>query len=47
MTPDDVKALAEPALAHRLILASRRADGRALVADLLASTPVPGARSRV
>jgi MoxR-like ATPase len=47
VTPDDVKTLAEPALAHRLIMTNRRADGRALVAGLLATTPVPGARSRV
>jgi MoxR-like ATPase len=47
VTPDDVKALAEPALAHRLILANRRGDGRALVAALLATVPVPGARAGV
>jgi MoxR-like ATPase len=47
VTPDDVKALAEPALAHRLILANRRGDGRALVTALLATVPVPGARSGV
>jgi MoxR-like ATPase len=50
VTPDDVKALAEPALAHRLILAPgtrpRGLDGRVLIAELLASLPVPGARAR-
>jgi MoxR-like ATPase len=48
--PDDVKALAEPALAHRLILApgtrARGLDPRGLIAELLASLPVPGARAR-
>jgi MoxR-like ATPase len=46
--PDDVKALAEPALAHRLIVrpAARVRDvtASAVVADLLASLPVPGSR---
>jgi MoxR-like ATPase len=46
--PDDVKALAEPALAHRLIVrpAARVRDVSAetVVADLLASLPVPGSR---
>ena len=50
VTPDDVKALAEPALAHRLILARgtrpRGLDARTLIAELLASLPVPGARAR-
>ncbi len=45
VTPDDVKAVATPVLAHRLILApeARSAGlGRAeLVADALAHTPVP------
>lgn len=42
--PDDVKALAEPVLAHRLIAAGRGVDpsvGREIVARLLEQTPVP------
>jgi MoxR-like ATPase len=43
--PDDVKAVAEPVLAHRLILAPEAraggVDGRALVRDALDRTPVP------
>ncbi|HEV8637950.1 MAG TPA: MoxR family ATPase [Chloroflexota bacterium] len=50
VSPDDVKSLAEPALAHRLILAPgtrpRGLDARTLIAELLASLPVPGARAR-
>jgi MoxR-like ATPase len=46
--PDDVKALAEPVLAHRLIVkpSARVRDVRAsaIVAELLASLPVPGSR---
>jgi MoxR-like ATPase len=46
--PDDVKALAEPTLAHRLIVnpAARLsgAESRAIVHDLLRAIPVPGAR---
>jgi MoxR-like ATPase len=44
--PDDVKALAEPTLAHRLIVSPsariRNADTRSIIADILRSTPVPG-----
>jgi MoxR-like ATPase len=44
--PDDVKALAEAALAHRIILNPsarvRNADARGVIADILRSTPVPG-----
>lgn len=44
--PDDAKALAEPVLAHRLIVSSsdRSPDksGRAAVAELLETVPVPG-----
>jgi MoxR-like ATPase len=47
--PDDVKALAEPTLAHRIILKTsasmRGIDGRSLVAEILASVPVEGPRS--
>ena len=48
--PDDVKALAEVALAHRIIVgpAARIKDisSRAVVQDILSSTPVPGATLR-
>ena len=44
--PDDVKALAETTLAHRLILSPsarvRNADSRGVIADIVRSTPVPG-----
>jgi MoxR-like ATPase len=44
--PDDVKALAETTLAHRLILSPsarvRNADSRAVIAEIIRSTPVPG-----
>jgi MoxR-like ATPase len=46
--PDDVQALAEPALAHRLILSpaarGQGLDGRRVVRGLLSGVPVPGAR---
>ncbi len=45
--PDDVKALAEPILAHRLIVSPaarmRNIDGRGIVRELLQRVPVPGA----
>jgi len=48
--PDDVKALAEVALAHRIIVgpAARIKDisSRTIVQDILATTPVPGASAR-
>jgi MoxR-like ATPase len=48
--PDDVKALAEVTLAHRIIVgpAARIKDisSRTIVQDILASTPVPGASAR-
>jgi MoxR-like ATPase len=48
--PDDVKALAEVTLAHRVIVgpAARIKDisSRTIVHDVLASTPVPGASAR-
>jgi len=48
VVPDDVKALAEPTLAHRVIVnpAARikNVDSRVVVADILARTPVPGAQ---
>ena len=44
--PDDVKALAEPVLAHRLVLhslnGSNDRSGRSNIADILAGIPVPG-----
>ncbi len=46
VVPDDVKAMAVPALAHRLILSPaarvREADARQIVQDILRSVPVPG-----
>ncbi len=45
--PDDVKALAEPVLAHRLIIyrGAQTSDrsGRATIAEVLETVPVPGA----
>lgn len=44
--PDDVKALAESALAHRMVVSPaariRNADTRSIVAEILRNTPVPG-----
>jgi len=44
--PDDIKILAEPVLAHRLIIrltdSSRDKSGRATVEELLETVPVPG-----
>jgi MoxR-like ATPase len=46
-TPDDVKALAIPTLAHRVIISPsariKEADARAIIREVLDSTPVPGA----
>ena len=48
--PDDVKALAEPALAHRLIISPaarmKNIDSEEVVAEILDSIPVPGTRVR-
>jgi MoxR-like ATPase len=45
--PDDVKAVAESALAHRSLLSSmaqsQGKDGRASIAEILETVPVPGA----
>ncbi|MHB8645240.1 MAG: AAA family ATPase [Thermomicrobiales bacterium] len=45
--PDDVKALAEPVLAHRMIVSPaarmRNIDGRGIIRELLQRVPVPGA----
>ena len=47
VTPDDVKHLAEPTLAHRIIVTPaarmRGVESRQVVRDLLATVPVPGA----
>lgn len=47
--PDDIKALAESALAHRLIISPaarlKNIDARAVVDELLRSIAVPGARA--
>jgi MoxR-like ATPase len=49
--PDDIKALAMTALAHRLIVSPsariKEVDPRAVVEETLKSVPVPGARVRV
>jgi MoxR-like ATPase len=48
VTPDDVKKLAEPTLAHRVIVnpAARikNVDSRVVIRDILAMVPVPGAQ---
>jgi len=47
--PDDIKALAEPALAHRLIVSPaarlKNVDARAVVDELIHSVAVPGSRA--
>ncbi len=47
VTPDDVKALAEPALAHRTLLSSsgqsQGRNGRVPIAEILETVTVPGA----
>jgi MoxR-like ATPase len=49
--PDDIKALAITALAHRLIVSPsariKEVDPRAVIEEILNSLPVPGARVRV
>jgi MoxR-like ATPase len=46
VTPDDIKDLAEPALAHRIIVSPaarmRNIDARGIVREILAMVPVPG-----
>ena len=48
--PDDIKALAEPVLVHRLILpstdGSRESSARSSIAEILEKVPVPGAIPR-
>ena len=50
VVPDDVKALAEVTLAHRIIVgpSARIKDisSRTIVQDILATTPVPGTNAR-
>jgi MoxR-like ATPase len=50
VTPDDIKALSQAALAHRLIISHsariKNVDPRAVIQEILDSTPVPGARVR-
>jgi MoxR-like ATPase len=44
--PDDIKALAEPALAHRSLVSSagqsQGKDSRSFIAEVIKATPVPG-----
>lgn len=51
VTPDDIKALAQVTLAHRLIVSPsariRNVDTRAVIEEILQSVPVPGTRVRV
>jgi MoxR-like ATPase len=48
VTPDDVKELAEPTLAHRLIVSPaarmKNIDSRTVVSEILRAIPVPGAQ---
>lgn len=48
VTPDDIKDLAEPALAHRIIVSPaarmRNIDARGIVREILSMVPVPGAQ---
>jgi len=49
VSPDDIKALAEPTLAHRLIVSPaarlKNVDARAVVDELIHSIAVPGSRA--
>lgn len=48
--PDDVKALAEPVLAHRLVLhatnGAQEKTSKSVIAEILETVPVPGAKPR-
>ncbi len=48
--PDDIKTLAQPTLAHRIIISPsariKNVDARAVVDEVMRSTPVPGTRVR-
>lgn len=46
VVPDDVKALAEVTLAHRIIANDRDENTRIIVQEVLQFTPVPGASAR-
>jgi len=50
VTPDDVKALAVPTLAHRLIVSPsarlKDVSGESILREILNNVPVPGARGR-
>ncbi|MBK9122635.1 MAG: MoxR family ATPase [Chloroflexi bacterium] len=46
VVPDDVKALAEVTLAHRIIANDRDENTRIIVQEVLQYTPVPGASAR-
>ena len=47
--PDDIKVMAVPALAHRILVGSsariRDVDARSIVQDILSSVPVPGSEA--
>lgn len=49
VTPDDVKVLAQPVLSHRLIVSPaarvRNVTAQAIIDEVLAAVPVPGARA--
>jgi MoxR-like ATPase len=51
VVPDDVKLLAEPTLAHRLIISPsariKNVTPRQIIEDTLRHTPVPGARAKI
>ena len=51
VTPDDIKALAGPVLAHRLIASPsariRGVDAASIVSEILGTTAVPGADAAV
>ena len=48
--PDDIKLLAVPVLAHRMIISPsariRNVDTRAVVGNIVSAEPVPGTRAR-
>jgi len=48
--PDDIKAMVQPVLAHRVIISPsariKNVDARAVVDEIVRSTPVPGTRVR-
>jgi len=49
--PDDIKILAVPVLAHRMIISPsariRNVDTRTVVENIVSAEPVPGTRARV